>query len=66
MTCKVSDVKAAGMPMPLRERDRMPDAFRRLTGTESNIQDTSVAYTTSVQQKEHSRVMASKSVAYSG
>jgi len=66
VTCKTSDVKAASMPMPLRERDRVPDTSRRLRGTESNIQETSVVYRTSVQQEEHSRVMASKSVVYSG
>ena len=36
-TCEASDVKAAGMPVSLTERDRVPDATRKLTGTELNI-----------------------------
>ena len=39
-TREASDVKAAGMPVPSRERDRMPDASRRISVTELNIRDT--------------------------
>jgi hypothetical protein len=38
-THEASDVKAAGMPVPSRERERVPDTSRRLTGTESIIQE---------------------------
>jgi len=39
-TCEASAIKAASMPVPSRERDWVPDASRRLTGTEMNIQKT--------------------------
>jgi len=40
VTREASDVKAAGMSVRSRERDRVPDASRRLTATEFNIQET--------------------------
>jgi hypothetical protein len=39
-THETSDVKAAGMPVPLREGDRVLDTSRRLNGMESIIQET--------------------------
>lgn len=37
MNCEASDVKAAGMPVPSRERGRAPDASRRIIVTELHI-----------------------------
>ena len=34
MTRETSDITAAAIPVPSRERDRMPDATSRLTMTE--------------------------------
>jgi len=34
MTSEASDITAAAIPVPSKERDRVPDASRRLTVTE--------------------------------
>ena len=59
------DVKADGMPMPSRKRQ----SARRSQKTDWVIvkysRNTEVAYKTSLQQEEDSRIMASQCVAYS-
>jgi hypothetical protein len=65
-TRKACDVKPSGVPVPSKERDRVSDASRRLTGTESNIRGTHKWHIRPAFSRRKRVVLRSVSVACSG
>ena len=64
MNCEASDIKAAGKPVPSRER--VPDASRRLIVTESHIRERHKWHIRPVFSRRSCLLIARHHVAYSG